>query len=40
MCMTPNLDDLCSNHSSVFLNIDTAPLNKPNKPGLIQGQMT
>jgi len=37
--MTTNLDDLCSDHSSVLLTIDTAPLNKPNKPSLTQGQI-
>ncbi|KAL4148913.1 hypothetical protein QTP88_003052 [Uroleucon formosanum] len=34
-----NLDDLCSDHSSVFLTIDTMPPKKPNKPTLTQGTM-
>ncbi|KAL4107084.1 hypothetical protein QTP88_018516 [Uroleucon formosanum] len=34
-----NLDDLCSDHSSVLFTIDTAPLYKPDRPNLIQGQM-
>jgi len=33
------IDDLCSDHSSVLFTIDTAPLYKPDKPNLIQGQM-
>jgi hypothetical protein len=32
-----NLDDLCSDHSSVLLTIDTMPPNKPSKPTLTQG---
>uniref|UniRef100_A0A2S2PXP7 Putative RNA-directed DNA polymerase n=1 Tax=Sipha flava TaxID=143950 RepID=A0A2S2PXP7_9HEMI len=32
-----NLDNLCSDHSSVLLTIDTMPPNKPSKPTLTQG---
>lgn len=32
-----NLDDLCSDHSSVLLTIEPMPPNKPNKPTLTQG---
>jgi hypothetical protein len=34
-----NLDDLCSDHSSVLLTIDNASLFKPKKPNLNQGRM-
>jgi len=34
-----NLDDICSDHSSVLFTIDTAPLYKLDRPSLIQGQM-
>lgn len=37
--LTTNLNDLYSDHSAIFLIIDTAPLNKPKQPILTQGRM-